>query len=67
MSPFVVGPVSADTFLKSFLPPPLSPLDSPFAAGMFSPLIDLLSESESQYYKAFVSSDPCRPSTWSLV
>src|SRR5258708_31219125 len=35
MGPFVVGPISTDAFLKSFLPPPLVPLASPFVAGMF--------------------------------
>lgn len=60
MGPFVVGPISADAFLKSFLPP-LVPQVSPFAAGMFDPLIDVLSSPETKYYPVFVSSDPCRP------
>src|SRR5713226_8282137 len=62
MGPFVVGPISTNAFLKSFLPPPLVPLASPFAVGMFIPLVDMLSkpETESKYYKVFVSSDPCR-------
>src|SRR5713226_8364873 len=61
MGPFIVGPISTDAFLKSFLPPPLVPLVSLFAAGMFIPLVDMLSkpETESKYYKVFVSSDPC--------
>src|SRR5258708_37200033 len=37
MGPFVVGPISADAFLKSFLPPPLVPLASPFVAASFFP------------------------------
>src|SRR5260370_38444285 len=61
MGPFIVGPISADAFLKSFLPPSLVPLASPFAVGMFIPLVDMLSKpkTESKYYKVFVSSDPC--------
>ncbi len=61
MGLFIIGPISADAFLKSFLPPPLVPLASPFAAGIFIPLVDMLSkpETESKYYKVFVSSDPC--------
>ncbi len=61
MGLFIVGPISADAFLKSFLPPPLVPLASPFVAGMFIPLVDMLSkpETESKYYKVFMSSDPC--------
>src|SRR5258708_30605743 len=60
MGPFVVGPISTDAFLKSFLPPPLVPLASPFVVGMFIPLVNMLSkpETESKYYKVFVSSDP---------
>jgi len=69
MGPFVVGPISADAFLKSFLPPPLVPLASPFAAGMFIPLVDMLSkpETESKYYKVFVSSDPCHSMFLGLI
>ena len=61
MGPFVVGPIFADAFLKSFLPPPLVPLAFLFAVGMFIPLVNMLSkpETESKYYKVFVSSDPC--------
>ncbi len=61
MGPFIVGPISADAFLKSFLPPSLVPLASPFVVGIFIPLVDMLSkpETESKYYKVFVSSDPC--------
>src|SRR5258708_13032466 len=61
MGPFIIGPISADAFLKSFLPSPLVPLASPFAVGMFIPLVDMLSkpETESKYYKVFMSSDPC--------
>jgi hypothetical protein len=56
MDPFVVGPLSADAFLKTFLPPPpLVLMVSPFTAGMFDPLIDLLSEPESNHHKVFVS------------
>src|SRR5260221_14778011 len=60
MGPFVIGPISTDAFLKSFLPPPLVPLASPFVVGMFIPLVNMLSkpETESKYYKVFVSSDP---------
>ena len=61
IGPFVVGPISVDAFLQSFLPPPIVPLVSPFTAGMFNPLIDLLSEPESKYYNVFVSFDPYRP------
>ena len=69
MGPFVVGPISADAFLKSFLPPPLVPLASPFVVGMFIPLVDMLSkpETESKYYKVFVSSDPCRSMFLGLI
>src|SRR5258707_12471250 len=69
MGPFIVGPISADAFLKSFLPPPLVPLASLFAVGMFIPLVDMLSkpETESKYYKVFVSSDPCRSMFLGLI
>src|SRR5258708_18285141 len=58
MGPFIVGPISTDAFLKSFLPPPLVPLVSLFAAGIFIPLIHMVSitETESKYYKLFVTS-----------
>src|SRR5258708_29701455 len=61
MGPFVVGPISTYAFLKSFLPPPLVPLASLFAAGMLIPLCDMLSkpESDSKHYKVSVISDPC--------
>ncbi len=69
MGPFVVGPISADAFLKSFLPPPLVPLASPFVAGMFILLVDMLSkpETESKYYKVFVSSEPCHSMFLGLI
>src|SRR5258707_4167518 len=61
MGPFIVGPISANAFLKSFLPSPLVPLASPFVVGMFIPLVDMLSKPKtgSTYYKVFVSSEPC--------
>jgi hypothetical protein len=75
MGPFLVGPISPEAFLNSFLPPPLVPLDPPFVAGMFKPYIDLLpkpgkqekSEPENKYYNVFVSSDPYRPALTVLV
>ena len=69
MGPFVIGPISADAFLKSFLPSPLVPLASPFAVGMFIPLVDMLSkpETESKYYKVFMSSDPCHSMFLGLI
>jgi hypothetical protein len=57
MGPFVVGPISADAFLNSFLPRPV-PLVSPFLTGMFKSLVDQPPECESGYYNIFVSSDP---------
>jgi hypothetical protein len=57
MHPFVVGPLSVDAFLESFLPP--CSQQSPFTAGMFNPLIDKLSEPETTLYNKFVSFDPC--------
>ena len=60
MYPFVVGPISADAFLNSFMPPPPVPLDSSFAVGMFDDLINRLHEPEIHYYKSFVRSDPLR-------
>jgi hypothetical protein len=53
--PFLVGPLSADAFLKYFLPPPPVPLPSPFVVGMFKPLIEVLSKRENPCYKIFVS------------
>src|SRR5258708_3306383 len=69
MGPFIVGPISADAFLKSFLPPPLVPLASPFVVGMFILLVDMLSkpETESKYYKVFMSSDPCHSMSLGLI
>src|SRR5258708_32610225 len=69
MGPFIIGPIFADAFLKSFLLPPLVRLASPFAAGMFIPLVDMLSkpETESKYYKVFMSSDPCHSMFLGLI
>src|SRR5229473_8571830 len=69
MGPFIIGPISADAFLKSFLPPPLVPLASLFVVGMFIPLVDMLSkpETKSKYYKVFVSFDPCHSMFLGLI
>jgi hypothetical protein len=58
MCPFVVGPISVEAFLNSFMPPPPVPLVSLFVAGMFDDLINWLHEPEIHYYKSFVHSDP---------
>src|SRR5258708_16263200 len=44
MGPFVIGPISTDAFLKSFLPPPLVPLASPFVVAMFILFFYILSK-----------------------
>src|SRR5216684_4702794 len=69
MGPFIIGPISTDAFLKSFLPPPLVPLASPFVVGMFILLVDMLSkpETESKYYKVFMNSDPCHSMFLGLI
>src|SRR5258708_14920186 len=69
MGPFIIGPISTDAFLKSFLPSPLVPLAFLFVVEMFIPLVDMLSkpETESKYYKVFVSSDPCHSMFLGLI
>lgn len=62
MSPFFVGPISAEAFLNRFLPPPSDPSSVPqFPTGLFDDFIKSLSQTESASYDKFVSSDPRRP------
>ncbi|KAF8484210.1 hypothetical protein F5888DRAFT_1773518, partial [Russula emetica] len=47
MSPFFIGPISAEAFLNRFLPPPLDPSSVPqFPTGLFDDFIKSLSQTE---------------------
>jgi hypothetical protein len=63
MSPFFVGPITAQEFLDSFLPPPPTGSSVPlFKKGMFNSVTQTLHEQEVKWYSVFVSSDSCCPS-----
>ncbi|KAF8494697.1 hypothetical protein F5888DRAFT_1805420 [Russula emetica] len=55
MSPFFVGPISAEAFLNRFLPPPSDPSSVPqFPTGLFDDFIKSLSQTESASYDKFI-------------
>ncbi|KAF8498050.1 hypothetical protein F5888DRAFT_1802953 [Russula emetica] len=55
MSPFFVGPISAEAFLNRFLPPPSDPSSVPqFPMGLFDDFIKSLSQTESAWYDKFI-------------
>ncbi|KAF8488574.1 kinase-like domain-containing protein, partial [Russula emetica] len=55
MSPFFVGPISAEAFLNRFLPPPSDPSSVPqFPTGLFDDFIKSLSQMESAWYDKFI-------------
>ena len=60
MGPFFLGPIPAQAFLESFMPPPSAGARQ-FVTGMFEPFIKKLPEHEYKWYNVFVSSDSCRP------